>query len=124
MSIVLRIEHSVTMKGLFNCKQYGIYSDYYNDIFVTISQRHGDGNFPTPEEDKGIEGDIEKDEFCSFKSVEQIQQWFTKEELTYLHSKGFRILMIDVNFVREGEYQILFKKEFINSVKDVSELFI
>ena len=122
MRTIIRIEHS---------SGYGIYratDKVGNDIvkiddpiFKELITRHYD--FPTPILDVGLRF-INSSEFCAFKSVEQLQQWITKEEIQELSKLDFKVLMLDVSAYREGKYQILYQKKDIIQSKDITNLFI
>jgi hypothetical protein len=77
--------------------------------------------FPTPQQEGLI---INDDDYCAFKSIDQLNQWIDKEWFNEIINKGFKILMIDVSKCIEGDYQILYKKEDILQTKDISSLFI
>ena len=98
-----------------------------NDIvtwenFENLLDRHG--SFPTPYTDKLLKGDISEEDFCAFKTIAQLQEWVTEEELKSLASLGFKILLLDVSEAKTGEYQILYKKKNILQTKDITQLFI
>lgn len=118
MKTILRIEHSIERTGMFKSSK-GVY-----DIseLNKLAERHD--KFPRPREDKKIGRFIKPDEFCAFKSVSQLQEWVTKEEVRILHEYGFVVLMIDVNECIEGECQILYRKEDIINQKDVTLMFM
>ena len=120
VTTVIRIEHSVDDKGLFSSTECRIYE--YAELEDLI-QRHNE-KFPLPYLDKGLDGTILENEFCGFKSIEQLQSWVYPDEMKFLIDKGFRVLLIDVENVRVGEFQILFQKELILQTKDITNLFI
>lgn len=122
MRTIIRIEHSTQGLGIWQaenedcvslCNSFSFYSEF--------SKKHND--FPTPREDNMINRVIKGDEFCAFKSIEQLQQWIEKDWWSEIFDKGFKVLMIDVITCVEGEYQILYKKEDILQTKDISSLF-
>ena len=126
MTTILRIEHKDGC-GIFrshvcvNLNDFDTFSERHND-FDTFSERHND--FPTPNEDMFILRYVEEDEFCAFKSIEQLQEWVTADEIKQFIKLNCKVLLIDVSECIVGEFQILYKKENIIQTKDISELFI
>lgn len=123
---IIRIEHELDGYGMFISKscervEVGRKSD---EILPELYLRHM--RFNSPYED-GLGVYVEKGPggswFCSFKSIEQLQEWVKPDELKILIENGFNILVLDVNEWREGEHQILYTKESIISQKNISELF-
>jgi hypothetical protein len=116
MTTILRIEHKD------GC---GIFRSYASGCLVnakTFHERHN--NFPSPKDDMFILRNVEDDEFCAFKSIEQLQEWVTADEIKQFIKLNCKVLLIDVSECIVGEYQILYKKENIIQTKDISELFI
>ena len=116
MTTILRIEHKDGC-GIFRSHVCVNLND-----FDTFSERHND--FPTPNEDMFILRYVEEDEFCAFKSIEQLQEWVTADEIKQFIKLNCKVLLIDVSECIVGEFQILYKKENIIQTKDISELFI
>ena len=122
MTTIIRIEHPFSGWGLFkafNKEGYDIIDNV--NCWDALSLKHLD--FPSPSADKGLRN-LQKDEFCAFKTVEQLQDWIEPSWMEEIISLGFKILMLDVSECRIGEYQILFKKENILQTKDITSLFI
>lgn len=121
MKTIIRIEHECG-NGLWMAVNKNNYTvickgfSFYNELYGKHSR------FPVPRLDGLL--NIQDDEYCAFKSIEQIQQWIEKDWFKEIVEFGFKIWMIDVSVWREGEYQVLFKKKDIVSKKDISELFI
>lgn len=61
--------------------------------------------------------------FCAYKSIDHIQQWITKKELSYLFKKGYSVYLLELSEVVEGEDQYAFLKEWIINKTDISSLF-
>ncbi len=122
MKTIIRIEHPNSGNGIWRHIENGEHLCDYFSFYDDFSNKHD--NFPSPSEDSLIRRCIKYDEYCAFKSIEQIQQWIEKEWFEEILSLGFKIYMIDVSECIEGEYQILFKKEHILQQKDISSLFI
>lgn len=125
MKTIIRIEHKSgygifrAVNRLGNC----IIDTKKNESkFKLLYRRHLD--FPTPSRDSKIDRDIETEEFCAFKSIEQVQQWITKDEIIALTKLDFKVLMLDVSECIEGEYQIIYEKKNILQSKDITNLFI
>lgn len=122
MKTIIRIEHPRDGNGIWQATSKEGNWYYWSFSFrSSLVAKHN--NFPTPDEDSLIDRCIEKDEFCAFKSIEQIQQWIDKSWWNEIFKAGFKVLMLDVSECVVGEYQILFKKENILQVKDISNLF-
>ena len=124
--IAIRIEHPRSGKGLFTHYEstelgYKEGANYLSDS-NNFYKRHL--NFPNPKDDKKIKRFIAKNEFCAFKSVEQLKEWVTTEEIKEFIEMGFKVLLLDLTVCIEGDFQILFKKEDISQSKDITELFI
>lgn len=123
MKTIIRIEHSKQGLGLFraidNCGNAIIRK---LPFYSSLSAKHS--NFPTPDDDIGIERYPEENEYCAFKSIEQLKQWIESEWFNTIIELGFKILLLDVIDCVEGEYQILYKKENVIQTKDISNLFI
>ena len=82
---------------------------------------HNYQSFPTPyEEGHAIRGD----EFCGFKSIEQVYEWFTKQQIQYIVKQGIRIYSITGKTTFVGTNQIIYKKQDIKNQKDITELFL
>ena len=93
-----------------------------DEFCKTVHRRHGDFNDPFRDGldlNRGI-----RTWFCSYKSIEQLQQWIQTEELKTIIKEGYRIYVLDVNEYQEGRDQIIYTKESINSSKDITSLFI
>jgi hypothetical protein len=63
---------------------------------------------PTPIKDKGIRRYTDSNEYCGFKSMKQLMEWFTEKELKDLKKFGFNVEKIQGEIVAEGAKQILF----------------
>jgi hypothetical protein len=123
MRTIVRIEYRGDDKseygsGLF---QSGIYNNLSN--FWEFNDRHM--RFPLPFEDTpslNINKD-KKEWFCAFKTMEQMNDWVTKEEVKEFIELDCVVLILDVTEYQEGEHQIIFTKESIIDSKDVTNLF-
>lgn len=125
MKTIIRIEHKSGI-GIFRAKnRLGneiIFTKKNRSKFNSLEKRHWD--FPTPYGDSKINRFINPEEFCAFKSIEQVQQWITKDEIIALTKHDFKVLMLDVSECIEGEYQIIYEKKNILQSKDITNLFI
>ena len=122
---VLRIEHSNGW-GLFNFTDHPSYSEtegYIYDMEETKEMAFRHNKFHTPENDGLSRHASKQDWFCSYKSIEQMQDWILKEELNFL-VKNFdlKVYLITVTQWQEGRDQVLYTKESIISKKDITEL--
>ena len=121
---IVRVEHKIDGKGIFRSQTKKMFYRFERIAkHKNLLQRHV-LNFPTPHKDKGIMGSPYSYEFCAFKSIDELQRWVTKEEISNLIKKGFKVLIHDVSKCTIGEYQVLFDKNDIRGTTDVSELFI
>lgn len=116
--LVWRIENSEDRIGPYNSqgKKYStregerLRSSVYNlgrdpyDIFERVSHK-------TPDED-GI-GWISQGEFCGFKTLQQLTEWFPKEIITRLYAFDFSIVTYDVPMedIRIGLNQLVFYRD-------------
>lgn len=119
MKTIVRIEHK---------NGYGIWRALnenedciinFCSFYSAICDKHD--AFPTPYEE-GLNIDTTVD-FCAFKSIPQLELWIEHKWLKELFENDFSVLLLEVSNWKEGEYQILFKKEDIISSKDVTSLF-
>lgn len=118
--LIVRIENENDGLGVFRSHVKNV-DDLPTELCRNIYHRHS--RFPTPNKDKKL-GSIDSDEFCAFKSINQLKRWFTKKELVEINKIGFKILLLDVSNYAIGTNQILYKKKDIISIIDISELFI
>ena len=75
---------------------------------------------PTPFAD-GI--DRKEDMFCAFETLETFNGLIDKDELKYLFSQGFKVLLITVKKYVRGNYQVCYKKQDVLTTTDISSLF-
>ncbi len=107
---IFRIEHDNTGRGCYvdSGKQD-------NDWLKMMVHEHGyvsEDVHPCPREDIGIKRHIKRgDEFCGFKDMQQLHEWFTDEELCELELLGYQVVKIeDIEITAIGEKQVLFRK--------------
>ena len=86
--------------------------DCYNDIII----KHEYFPFPKQENLKFISGK----HYCGFKSIDQLNEWFTKDQLIAICSLGFKIFSIQVSKYIEGKYQIIYRKRDIVQMKNIT----
>jgi hypothetical protein len=122
MKTIIRIEHSSGW-GIFRAHDgdYNVIAKQFT-FWEDLLEKHRD--FPTPSNDDLIDRWIEDYEFCAFKSIEQIHNWFDKEWFSEMTTLGFKVLMLDVSECIIGEYQVLYKKENVLQSKDITNLFL
>jgi len=92
-----------------------------DEFCINAYRRHR--NFNTPSEDGLNKYKNNKNWFCAYKSVEQLQQWIKPIELKRIIKKGYIVLMLDVSKYQEGRDQIIYTKESIKSSKNITSLF-
>lgn len=113
----IRVEHPETGWGMYRNIGFNIFEeDKYYDLVV----RHF--RIPTPNRD-GLGRYLYPDEFCAFKSIEQIQQWIKPEEFNMLIEDGFEVYILELSDALELENQIIFEKQNITEQKNISNLF-
>jgi len=123
MKTVVRIEHKSSGIGIFRSDAVEMLSNS-NDF----KWRHS--NFPTPICDTLVgEGKIstkvsyldiradKKEWLCSFKSISQLNEWVTPNEIKEFIGMGFKVFSITTEVYQEGNYQIIFSKEDILTKK-------
>jgi hypothetical protein len=124
---IVRIEYPATGFGLFRShyikgtEVYGHCEALTPKMISDIKKKH-DG-FPNPFFDKELR-EIYSYEFCGFKSMQQLNEWFTKYQLKKIIAIGFKIYLIEIDECRASKYQVLYKKENIKNKTDISELFL
>lgn len=124
--IAIRIEHSKSGKGIFthgldvDPQIYKEGVDYLSNS-ISFFQRHN--KFPSPMGDKKIKRYAAENEFCAFKSLEQLREWVTSKEIREFIKMGFKVLLLDLTDCIEGDFQIIYCKEDIVQVKDITNLF-
>ena len=97
---------------------YGCYQ--LSDSIWQLASHNGDTEkHPTPYYDKGIERRIVEKEICGFHSMEQLNAWFTAEEIKALAEWGFNIKQVEVEQITAvGVKQVLaIRKEKSNASK-------
>lgn len=89
----------------------------------SIGDRHNN-NFNCPYADN-LDLYLERKEwFCAYKSIPQVKNWITSEEILKLTLHGCKIFMLDVINYQVGDDQVIFTKDSIISSKDITKLFI
>lgn len=120
MTTIIRVEHPDDGLGIWNHYGDDIFTRDMDDAGLgNLSDRHF--NFNDPSED-GI--GIKSNEFCAYKSIDQIQQWIRGDEFAILAAEGFQVLLLEVSHCRIGRDQAVYRKEDIISSKDITSLFI
>ena len=133
---IVRVEHTDGY-GMFRANR-AIDSDRYvlGKTSETENMLKLHEELPAPFKDAGINGGkyintdvfddkIMKGRFCAYKNLECFYQWIIKEELKFLLTNhDFKVLLIEVKDYLEGDYQVLFSKEDIVHVEDITSLFL
>lgn len=120
MHTIIRIEHTDGW-GMFrsNYLEAG-YRYTIGDSSETRKMFDIHGSRKNPWAD-GIQ--LSDDMFCAFDSLETFNSLITPEEVKFLLTEGFKVLMIDVSTIVKGSDQVAYKKTDILQTKDISSLF-
>lgn len=114
---IYRIEHSIDKKGLFTSNYFKLLHHPYMD---ELYNRHS--LLPTPQLDYKLKY-IDGDEYCAFKSIDDLKKWVTNDEMIFLIDRGFKILKLVVMHARIGNSQVLFKKKHIIAEENIANQF-
>lgn len=89
----------------------------FNESWTT--KEHIPPNNPDPSEDqflsyfwRNLSHNVRKFYLCGFDSIESLNNWFSKQELTNLETMGFFVTVLDIpdELVVNGDKQIIFQK--------------
>lgn len=112
--VVVRIERNG--RGFFRPSNKKIYKlGWYNEIMC----RHRDFNIPR-EDGLDLTQD-NKEWFCAYKCLDDLDNWVTEEEVQRLINYGFRVYLITVSEFQEGDHQVIFTKEGILEKQDITD---
>jgi len=117
MKTIIRIQHE-TGNGLWRTMIEGDFLCTSLSFHDELSEKHED--FPTPAQENHF---LKKEEFCAFKSIEQLQEWIKPNWFKEIMDLGFRILMIEVSEAITLTYQVMYEKQNITKISDISKLF-
>jgi hypothetical protein len=121
----IRIEHNNGI-GIFRNEEYEKASR--TGILKEAIQKHFDwgspNEFPCPEEDNLDLWKDDKEWFCAFRTIKQLQGLFTKNELKEIDTAGYSINMIEISEYQKSKHQILYTKESISSTEKINSLFL
>ena len=128
---VIRIEHPFDGNGLWRSKLKTVTRITLHTQFNKISSRHGDSiKFPSYQSDYWLKEQINVDTVelfyhFAFKDLAQLNTALTSDELKEcINTLGFRVLMLDVTEYYESPFQVIFRKDSIQTTKDISHLFL
>lgn len=125
MKTVIRIEYPLDGIGMFMTYLPNGFKRKIkplDEFCISAFRRHYEFNSPIQD---GLDRKKDfKEWFCSYKSIEQLQQWLKPDELKKIIKKGYVVLMLDITEYQEGMDQIIYTKESIKSFKDITQLFI
>lgn len=125
MKTVIRIEYPLDGIGMFmtylSDKETEREIKPLDKFCISAYRRHCEFNCPF--QDGLNKYKDSKEWFCSYKSIEQLQQWIKTNELKRIIKEGYVVLMLDVTEYQEGRDQIIYTKESIKSSKDITSLF-
>lgn len=125
MKTVIRIEYPLDGIGMFMTYLPNGFKRKIkplDEFCISAFRRHYEFNSPIQD---GLNRQKDfKEWFCSYKSIEQLQQWLKPDELKKIIKKGYVVLMLDITEYQEGMDQIIYTKESIKSFKDITQLFI
>lgn len=112
---VIRLEHPSSGRGIF----WEVHLVCDNSWDTAWYKRHN-----KMESARHIDGFNSSIHFCAYKSIDELQLWLRPEEIRHIISKGFVVLLLEVNEFILGPNQVLYTKESITEQKDISELFV
>lgn len=118
MQQIVRIEHSDGW-GIFRT-QGG--RPNVSDLGMDDLVRRHCNDFPTPYQESGGKS-LERNQFCAFKTIEQVQQWIMPDEMRLLLSHDFKVYLLEVSQCITYQHQCVYEKEDIIEQKDISNLF-
>lgn len=120
MISAIRIEHS-DGQGMFTSIHYltGKCRKTVYEFLPSVSERH----YAFPCLKKEMHYKNSKDNFCAYKTIEQLNEWILPDEITVLIDKGYKIYLLDLSEAIVTDYQVIFKKEHIIHKKDITQLF-
>jgi hypothetical protein len=123
---IIRIEHPSDGYGIFRsiCTEDRKNNRELYDLSLLLYDRHGNNAFKTPHEDNVDIYEDNKQWFCAYKTIEQLLQWITLEEIKAIIKHGFNILVLEVTEYQEGRDQVIFTKESIQDQRNLNDLFI
>lgn len=126
MKTVIRIEHSVSGLGMFlhGVRTPGEEYKLYN-LVPKAYDRHDDmpnrsNDFPNHARNRQTSLD---DYYCAYNSMEQFEQWVTRDEVKTLIDNKFNVVMIDLDKVVEGTMQSFYKLGWVLKKKNINSLF-
>ena len=88
----------------------GIYQSDGCQPLLDLLRESDSFDYPAPDDDKGIERRIHKNEFCGFISLVQAYKWFTKEDICNMVKYGAQLKYIEARVTAIGKHQILLEK--------------
>jgi hypothetical protein len=123
---VVRLQHKTSGVGIFRCglfnEEYINMTDEEKCMYDDFNLRHR--NFPTPSTEGLSMYRNDRKWFCAYKTVEQLQQWLMPNEIRFLISKDFDVLLLTVNEYQVGEHQVVFTRESVQESTVINSLFI
>lgn len=97
-NFVYRIQNSAGV-GCYTGTYESKLLEYHNDVIY----------HPMPLQDKGIKRHVKVEELCGFLNLEQVFNWFNKNELIMLKNLGYYLVRLQVKEITAiGEKQVLF----------------
>jgi len=99
---------SETIYRIQNCDGVGPYNSNVDGAWSILSGHRTVNGHPSPHDDIGIKRRPKDEEKCGFLSMEQLRNWFNKQELNQLKKLGFFIAEVKGRITAIGEKQILF----------------
>lgn len=123
---VVRLQHRENGVGIFTNNTFDnkllTFPNEERQMYLELNRRHDD--FNTPIEDKLDIHLDDKEWFCAYKTVEQLQKWLMSDEIRFLISKGFDVLLLNVGEYQVGEHQVVFTRESVKESTVINSLFI
>lgn len=120
---IIRIEHPYDGKGLFRSEDETGTTRIEDSCLNELRERHNE-YFPNAYRELSKIGlTLLPAQHCAFKSIASIQEWIFPDDFEIIFELGFDVLLIEVSHCIELEYQVVYIKEDIQSVRNINELF-
>lgn len=114
---IIRLEHPSNGYGIFYNRE--VTDTQLNPCIIDAYR----GRHWSMDDASRITGFMSGQHYCAYKSIDELQRWLEPSELKELIKIGFVVYLIDVDDFIIHRDQVVYKKEDILEIKDISELF-